>query len=87
MTVAEGVRQAVQAFMVPEMDTIKAQVAEVRSVQTQMSERLNEQATQILVQRHLHQFFDLLRIVPVQAEHGWHEVSDVDAHATPPSCP
>ncbi|MBU2765038.1 hypothetical protein HAP94_02220 [Acidithiobacillus ferrivorans] len=51
MTVAEDVKQAIQAFLVPELDAIKAQIAEVRGVQGQMSERLSEQAAQILAQR------------------------------------
>uniref|UniRef100_E6QLT9 Uncharacterized protein n=1 Tax=mine drainage metagenome TaxID=410659 RepID=E6QLT9_9ZZZZ len=51
MTVAEDVKQAIQAFLVPELDAIKAQIAEVRGVQSQMSERLSEQAAQILAQR------------------------------------
>jgi len=48
MGVADDVKQAVQAFLVPELDAIKAQIAEVRGVQTQMSERLSEQAAQVL---------------------------------------
>lgn len=52
MGVADDVKQAVQAFLIPELDAIKAQIAEVRGVQTQMSERLGEQAAQILAQRH-----------------------------------
>ena len=52
MSVTDDVKQAVQAFLVPELNAIKAQIAEVRGVQTQMSERLSEQAAQILAQRH-----------------------------------
>lgn len=52
MGVTDDVKQAVQAFLVPELDAIKAQIAEVRGVQMQMSERLGEQAAQILAQRH-----------------------------------
>ncbi|RBL99132.1 hypothetical protein C3R74_11475 [Acidithiobacillus ferridurans] len=48
MGVADDVKQAVQAFLIPELDAIKAQIAEVRGVQTQMSERLSEQAAQVL---------------------------------------
>ena len=52
MSVTDDVKQVVQAFLVPELNAIKAQIAEVRGVQTQMSERLSEQAAQILAQRH-----------------------------------
>ncbi|WP_163098104.1 hypothetical protein GL267_004445 [Acidithiobacillus ferrianus] len=52
MSVTDDVKQAVQSFLVPELNAIKAQIAEVRGVQTQMSERLSEQAAQILAQRH-----------------------------------
>ena len=52
MSVTDDIKQAMQAFLVPELDAIKAQIAEVRGVQNQMSERLSEQAAQILAQRH-----------------------------------
>lgn len=52
MAMANDAKQAIQAFLVPELDAIKAQIAEVRGVQNQMSERLGEQAAQILAQRH-----------------------------------
>ncbi len=42
MTVAEDVKQAIQAFLVPELDAIKAQIAEVRGVQGQMSDKMDQ---------------------------------------------
>jgi hypothetical protein len=44
-------RGEVQRLLVPKLDAHKAQIAEVRGVQSQMSERLREPASQILAQR------------------------------------
>ena len=52
MAMADDAKQALQAFRVPELDAIKAQIAEVRGVQGQTSKRLGEQVAQILAQRH-----------------------------------
>lgn len=47
VSVTDDVKQAIQAFLVPELDAIKAQIAELRGVQSQMSERLSEHARQM----------------------------------------
>lgn len=52
MAIADDAKQALPAFRVPELEAVKAQIAEVRGVQGQTSERLGEQAAQILAQRH-----------------------------------
>lgn len=52
LTMADDAKQTLPAFRVPELDAIKAQIAEVRGVQGQTRERLGEQAAQILAQRH-----------------------------------
>lgn len=46
-----SVAEEVQRLLVLKLDAHKAQIAEVRGVQSQMSERLREQASQILAQR------------------------------------